>query len=111
MADAPQIYAGRFGLGGKEYLPADVVACFDNLEKETPKNHFVVGIVDDVTNLSLERTCDLSLGQEGLHACKFWALAPTERVAPISRQLRLSATIRICMRKAILLMIRRDRAA
>jgi pyruvate-ferredoxin/flavodoxin oxidoreductase len=71
-ANAPQVYAGRFGLGGKEYLPADVVAVFDNLAKETPKNHFVVGIVDDVTNLSLERTSDLNLGQEGLHACKFW---------------------------------------
>lgn len=69
---APKVYAGRFGLGGKEYLPADVVACFDNLEKEIPKNHFVVGIVDDVTNLSLDRTEALDLGQIGLHACKFW---------------------------------------
>ena len=72
LTNAPQIYAGRFGLGGKEYLPTDVVACFDNLDKEAPKNHFVLGIIDDVTNLSLERTFDVNIGESSLHACKFW---------------------------------------
>ena len=52
----PAIIGGRYGLGSKEFTPAMVKAVFDNLAAKSPKNHFVVGIEDDVTNLSL--ACD-----------------------------------------------------
>ena len=50
----PLIIGGRYGLGSKEFSPAMVKAVFDNLNQEQPKNHFTVGIVDDVSGTSLE---------------------------------------------------------
>ncbi len=50
----PLIVGGRYGLGSKEFTPSMVKAVFDNLDAETPKNHFTVGITDDVCNTSLE---------------------------------------------------------
>lgn len=49
----PRIIGGRYGLSSKEFTPPMVKAVFDELSKSSPKNHFTVGIVDDVTNLSL----------------------------------------------------------
>lgn len=67
-----EIYGGRFGLGGKDYLPADVVACFDNLAADEPKHGFTLSINDDVTHMSLPRTTELHIGGEGLKSCLFW---------------------------------------
>jgi pyruvate-ferredoxin/flavodoxin oxidoreductase len=50
----PKIIGGRYGLSSKEFTPAMVKAIFDELGKENPKNHFTVGIVENVTNSSLE---------------------------------------------------------
>jgi len=50
----PKIVGGRYGLSSKEFTPAMVKAIYDNLAKETPKNHFTVGIIDDVTKTHLE---------------------------------------------------------
>ena len=50
----PVIIGGRYGLGSKEFDPAMVKAVFDNLDADKPKNHFTVGIIDDVTNTSLD---------------------------------------------------------
>ncbi len=50
----PRIVGGRYGLSSKEFTPAMVKAVYDDLKKPSPKNHFMVGIVDDVTNLSLD---------------------------------------------------------
>ncbi len=50
----PKIVGGRYGLSSKEFTPAMVKGVFDNLKADTPKNHFTVGIVDDVTNTSLD---------------------------------------------------------
>ncbi len=47
------VYGGRYGLGGKEFTPAHCYAALENMQSETPKNHFTLGIVDDVTHLSL----------------------------------------------------------
>jgi pyruvate-ferredoxin/flavodoxin oxidoreductase len=49
----PDAYAGRYGLASKEFTPAMVKAIYDNMSSKSPKNHFTVGIVDDVTNTSL----------------------------------------------------------
>ncbi|HXK93211.1 MAG TPA: pyruvate:ferredoxin (flavodoxin) oxidoreductase, partial [bacterium] len=51
---APRIVGGRYGLSSKEFTPAMIKGVFDNLAQDRPKNHFTVGIVDDVTQSSLE---------------------------------------------------------
>lgn len=51
---APKIIGGRYGLSSKEFTPAMVKAVFDELKKDEPKNHFTIGIKDDVTNTSLD---------------------------------------------------------
>jgi pyruvate-ferredoxin/flavodoxin oxidoreductase len=68
------IVGGRYGLGSKDFTPAMVKAVFDNLRQSSPKNHFTVGIVDDVTNTSLELGEPLDTSPEGLVQCKFWGL-------------------------------------
>ncbi len=54
FATQPRIVGGRYGLSSKEFTPAMVKAVFDNLKQDKPKNHFTIGIHDDVTNTSLE---------------------------------------------------------
>jgi pyruvate-ferredoxin/flavodoxin oxidoreductase len=49
----PRIIGGRYGLSSKEFTPSMVKAVFDELAKPRPKNHFTVGIIDDVTHTSL----------------------------------------------------------
>ena len=61
-AGIPRIIGGRYGLSSKEFTPAMVKAVFDELKKPEPKNHFTVGIVDDVTHTSL--TCDENFSTE-----------------------------------------------
>ncbi|MBN1057628.1 pyruvate:ferredoxin (flavodoxin) oxidoreductase [Clostridium botulinum] len=72
--NAPVIIGGRFGLGSKDPNPAHIAAVYDNLAKAEPKNGFTIGIVDDVTNTSLEVTEDIDATPEGTTACKFWGL-------------------------------------
>jgi pyruvate-ferredoxin/flavodoxin oxidoreductase len=71
---APKILGGRYGLGSKEFNPAMVKAVFDNMASETPKNHFTVGIVDDVTQTSLPVDPSYTTAPAGTVACKFWGL-------------------------------------
>ncbi len=68
--DAVPIYSGRYGLGSKDTTPAQVVAVYNNTEKK----RFTIGIVDDVTNLSLELGAPLVTTPEGTTNCKFWGL-------------------------------------
>lgn len=72
--ERPEIFAGRFGLSSKDTDPACIKAVFDNLLLETPKDHFTVGINDDVTNLSLPIGEALEVEPEGTISCKFWGL-------------------------------------
>jgi len=73
-ADRPLIVGGRFGLGSKEIVPADIKAVFDNLKADRPKNGFTLGIIDDVTNLSLERNEAIDATPAGTIQCKFFGL-------------------------------------
>ena len=66
----PEIIGGRFGLGSKDTIPADIEAAYDNLKGEMKKD-FTLAIHDDVTHKSLERT-DLRIRHEGESRCKFW---------------------------------------
>ena len=68
--DAVPIYTGRYGLGSKDTTPAQIVAVFENEQKKK----FTIGIVDDVTNLSLEVGAPLVTTPEGTINCKFWGL-------------------------------------
>jgi len=72
--NAPVVVGGRFGLGSKDPNPAHIAAVYTNLAKSEPKNGFTIGIVDDVTNTSLEVTEDIDATPEGTTACKFWGL-------------------------------------
>ncbi|HEX2945337.1 MAG TPA: pyruvate:ferredoxin (flavodoxin) oxidoreductase [Clostridia bacterium] len=71
---SPVIVAGRYGLGSKDTTPAQIVAVYDNLKAKSPKNHFTIGIVDDVTKLSLDSGEELETAPEGTVSCKFWGL-------------------------------------
>ncbi|WHH58531.1 pyruvate:ferredoxin (flavodoxin) oxidoreductase [Petroclostridium sp. X23] len=73
-ASRPVIVAGRYGLGSKDTTPTQIAAVYDNLKKEEPKNHFTIGIVDDVTNLSLPLGEAIDTAAEGTVSCKFWGL-------------------------------------
>ena len=68
--DQVPVFTGRYGLGSKDTTPAQIVAVFGNHEKQK----FTVGIVDDVTNLSLELGAPLVTTPEGTTNCKFWGL-------------------------------------
>jgi pyruvate-ferredoxin/flavodoxin oxidoreductase len=70
----PKILAGRYGLGSKEFSPAMVKAVYDNMKAAAPRNHFTVGIVDDVTHTSLEVGPSLDATPKGTVQCKFWGL-------------------------------------
>ena len=71
-AKAPKIVGGRYGLGSKDTTPTQIVAVFNNLDAAEPKNGFTIGIVDDVTNLSLELPAKVNAAPEGTTRCKFW---------------------------------------
>ena len=70
----PQLLNGRYGLGSKEFNPAMAVAVFDNMKADSPKNHFTVGIIDDLTDTSLAVGDSLDVTPEGTVQCKFWGL-------------------------------------
>lgn len=74
QADAPLIVGGRYGLSSKDFTPAQVLAVFENLGMNLPKNHFTVGIVDDVTFTSLPLKDELPLGAQGTFEAKFYGL-------------------------------------
>ena len=68
--ESTPIFTGRYGLGSKDTTPAQIVAVYEN----TAKQKFTIGIVDDVTNLSLETSAPLVTTPEGTINCKFWGL-------------------------------------
>ncbi len=69
-----KVVGGRYGLGSKEFNPTMVKAVFDNLKKAEPKNHFTVGIVDDVTKTSLPLGKTLDVAPKGTVSCMFYGL-------------------------------------
>ncbi len=68
--DSVQVLGGRYGLGSKDTVPADIIAVFRNDSKKT----FTIGIKDDVTNLSLDRNENPVTAPDGTTSCKFWGL-------------------------------------
>jgi len=72
--DADVIIGGRYGMGSKEFTPVMVKAIFDELDKDAPKNHFTIGIKDDVTFTSIDYEGELDVAPEGTISCKFYGL-------------------------------------
>lgn len=70
----PTIVGGRYGLGSKEVYPSHILSVYENLKKDEPKDGFTIGIVDDVTNTSLEEEEAINTTPAGTTACKFWGL-------------------------------------
>ncbi len=73
-AARPLIVGGRYGLGSNDTTPTWLKTVFDNLKLYEPRNHFTIGIVDDVTRLSLEVKEEINAAPEGTIRCKFWGL-------------------------------------
>ncbi len=69
-----KVIGGRYGLGSKDTPPSSIFAVYDELAKDEPKNQFTLGIVDDVTNLSLDEKVSPNTAAEGTKECKFWGL-------------------------------------
>ncbi len=72
--NAPVIVGGRYGLSSKDTTPAQIISVFNNLELAEPKNGFTVGIVDDVTFLSLPQLPEVSIADAGTFEAKFYGL-------------------------------------
>ena len=68
------VLTGRYGLGSKDTKPSDIIAVYRNMEKAEPKKRFTIGIVDDVTHLSLVADEDPDTAPAGTTSCKFWGL-------------------------------------
>lgn len=72
--DAPLVVGGRYGLSSKDTTPSQMMSVYENLSLAEPKNHFTVGIVDDVTFTSLPEKKEISVAGEGMFAAKFYGL-------------------------------------
>jgi pyruvate-ferredoxin/flavodoxin oxidoreductase len=74
VENKPLIVGGRYGLGSHDTTPAQIISVFNNLNLAMPKNHFTVGIVDDVTFTSLPIVEEMALGGKGMFEAKFYGL-------------------------------------
>ena len=74
MEDAPLVVGGRYGLGSKDTTPAQILAVYENLAMNEPKNQFNIGIEDDVTFTSLPKKEEVAVGGEGMFEAKFYGL-------------------------------------
>ena len=70
----PMVIGGRYGLSSKDTTPAQIKAVYENLKLDAPKKRFTIGIIDDVTFLSLESKENLPTVPQGTKECKFWGL-------------------------------------
>ncbi len=73
-ADAPVIVGGRYGLGSNDTTPAQILSVYENLQLPEPKNHFTIGIVDDVAFTSLPQKEEIAMGGDGMFQAKFYGL-------------------------------------
>lgn len=73
-SNQPIIVGGRYGLASKEVTPTHLASVFELLKSDKPKNGFTVGIVDDVTNTSIDLVDEVEIQDPSLISCKFWGL-------------------------------------
>ena len=89
----PTIVGGRYGLGSKEFTPAHVKAVFDNLGTAKPKNHFVVGINEDVTGCSLDFDPGFFNPMEGVYQAMFYGLGSDGTVGANKNSIKIIAEL------------------
>ncbi|HXI23226.1 MAG TPA: pyruvate:ferredoxin (flavodoxin) oxidoreductase, partial [Pyrinomonadaceae bacterium] len=87
--DMPRIIGGRYGLGSKEFTPAMVKSVFDEMSKDTPKNHFSVGITDDVTFNSLPVDPNFTTESAGQVRALFWGLGADGTVSANKNSIKI----------------------
>ena len=88
----PKIIGGRYGLSSKEFTPGMIKAVFDELSKETPKNHFTIGIHDDVTNTSLEWDASFSTESDKVVRSMFYGLGSDGTVGANKNSIKIIGT-------------------
>ena len=88
----PVVVGGRYGLGSKDFTPTMAKAVFDNLRSRLPKNHFTVGIEDDVCHTSLELGEDVDPSPEGTVRCKFWGIGADGTVGANKNAIKIIGT-------------------
>ncbi|MFH1665830.1 MAG: pyruvate:ferredoxin (flavodoxin) oxidoreductase [Candidatus Omnitrophota bacterium] len=91
FAKYPRIVGGRYGLGSAEFTPAMVKAVYDNLSAKQPKNHFTVGINDDVTGTSLEYDPSFSSESEETYRAMFYGLGADGTVGANKNSIKIIA--------------------
>lgn len=88
----PTIVGGRYGLGSKDFTPAMVKAVFDNIAQSKPKNHFTVGINDDVTGTSLEYDGSFTIEGDGVYRALFYGLGSDGTVSANKNTIKIIGT-------------------
>ena len=88
----PKVIGGRYGLSSKEFTPSMVKAVFDELDKEKPKNHFTIGIHDDVTHTSLEWDSSFYIGKEDTFRGMFFGLGSDGTVGANKNSIKIIGT-------------------
>jgi pyruvate-ferredoxin/flavodoxin oxidoreductase len=78
-----KVIGGRYGLSSKEFTPAMVKSVFDEMQKSQPKNHFSVGITDDVSHTSLEYDPSFNIESPEITRAVFWGLGADGTVGAI----------------------------
>ena len=86
---APRVVGGRYGLSSKEFTPAMVKGLFDELRKDKPKNHFTIGIKDDVTNTSIEYNPAFSIANENTLRAVFFGLGADGTVSANKNSIKI----------------------
>ena len=93
FATLPRIVGGRYGLSSKEFTPGMIKAVLDELSKDQPKNHFTIGIIDDVTHTSLEWNPDYRTDAgEGVRRCMFYGLGSDGTVGANKNTIKIIGT-------------------
>ena len=87
----PRVIAGRYGLSSKEFTPAMIKAVFDEIAKDKPKNHFTVGIVDDVTHTSLPVDPDFDIEPDDVKRAVFFGLGSDGTVGANKNSIKIIA--------------------
>ena len=96
--NAPLIIGGRYGLGSKDTTPAQILSVYENLALPEPKDHFTLGIVDDITFTSLPLKEEIALGGEGMFEAKFYGLGADGTVGANKNSVKIIGdnTIKYC---------------
>ena len=106
-----KVYGGRYGLGSKEFTPSMVLSVYKNLEQAEPKNHFTVGIYEDITNSSLDFSEKFDAAPAGSTSCKFYGLGSDGTVGANKNSIKIIGDSRISMRRRISSTTPKSRAA